>query len=303
MKKFDLHIHTTFSDGDLSAYTIIDKAKRNGFDTIAITDHETLQQFEFYNAYAKTIGLKLISGVENNVDGFASFHLLGYGIQNIEKYMSFLTNVKIQNQNCCFETLELLKKHFLINIDGYDLIKRYSKDGLLDKKIITKELIALGYAKNTKEVYDVYIGKNAPAYSPLKKIVAPELIELIHSCGGVAVWAHPQLTKEKLSNGTEIKFSKQKIFEVSNWLKEKGLDGIEAYNHTTEEESTQIINIANELGLIITGGSDFHTMTDGSEIGCSQLLEKDVKILEDRINLQNMKVMEVCCDERLFNKR
>ena len=99
MKKFDLHIHTTFSDGDLSAYTIIDKAKRNGFDTIAITDHETLQQFEFYNAYAKTIGLKLISGVENNVDGFASFHLLGYGIQNIEKYMSFLTNVKIQNQN------------------------------------------------------------------------------------------------------------------------------------------------------------------------------------------------------------
>lgn len=297
MKKFDLHIHTTFSDGDLSAYAIIDKAKRNGFDTIAITDHETLQQFDIYNKYAKAIGLKLIPGIENNVDGFVGFHFLGYGIQDIEKYMSFLTNIKIQNQNCCFETLELLREHFKIEIDGYDLIKRYSKDGLLDKKIIAKELIALGYAKHTKEVYDVYIGRDAPAYSPLKKITAPQIIKLIHSCGGVAVWAHPQLTKEKISDGKEIQFSEQKIFEVAGWLKENGLDGIEAFNHATTEESSQIINIANELGLIITGGSDFHTMTDGSEIGCPQLVEKDVQILEDKIKSQNLIITEEHCYE------
>lgn len=292
MTKFDLHIHSSCSDGDLSAYAIIDKAKREGFEIIAITDHETLNQFNVYNEYAKTIGLKLISGVENNVDGFVGFHLLGYGIRDIERYMAFLTDIKTQNQNCCFGTLELLRKYFKICIDSNDLIKRYSKDGLLDKKMIAKELIALGYARNVKEAYDAYIGRNARAYCPMKKITAPEIIKLIHLCGGVAVWAHPQLTKEKTSDGKEVKFSEEKLFEIAHWLKEEGLDGIEAYNHATQEENLQIRNIANKLGLIITGGSDFHTMTDGSEIGCPELNEKDVQTLEDKIKLQNLKVTE-----------
>lgn len=284
MGKYDLHIHTTFSDGDLSVYTIIDMAKRGGFDTIAITDHETIKNFNVYNKYAKEVGINLISGIENNVDGYVAFHILGYGIKNIDKYMEYLNFLKTYNQKFCYETLDLLKKHYGINSSAEDLILEYSKDGLIDKKIIAKELIKRGYASGTKEAYDKYIGRNALAYSPIKKVTAPEIIQLIHACQGAAVWAHPQLTKERdESNYTEHFFSETKLREIARWSKDNGLDGIEAYNHTTDKQAGILTNIAQKLDLVVTGGSDFHSMTMGDKLGCPSLKREQINALLAKI--------------------
>lgn len=282
MKRFDLHIHSTCSDGTLSPYAIIEKAKREGLSTIAITDHETIIAFKTFAQFAKECDLEVISGIEINVGNYAGYHFLGYGIQDFTQIENFIKNLKAVNEYACLRTLELLKEKFNISISQEELIKTYSKDGLIDKKMIAKELIKRGYAKNTKEAYDVFIGRNAPAYSPIKKVTDEEIIYLIHRCGGICVWAHPQQAKYSI-DGKECDFDEAKCTEVAKRLTKLGLDGIEVYNHTTKEQEVYLKRIAQENNLVITGGSDFHTMDCGHELGCERFTKFELERLKAKI--------------------
>ena len=213
MTRYDLHIHTVLSDGQLSPYSIIEKAKREGLGTISITDHETIIHFKEFKGFADNCGIELIPGIEINVGGYYNYHFLGYGIQDFDKLEKYLLELKKANEIVCLKTLDLLKEKFSISFSAEDLIKKHSKTGVLDKKVIVKELIASGYARGTKEAYDLYIGRDAPAYCPIKKISDEQVIKLIHDCGGICVWAHPTLAKYKIGEA-EHDFDRAKCQEI-----------------------------------------------------------------------------------------
>lgn len=123
------------------------------------------------------------------------------------------------------------------------------KTEYMDKRKIVKYLIHKGYAQGVLETYNNYLGANQKYYVPNKKISPYKIIELINSCNGVAVLAHPNTLK--LSNG-ELK---KKIFE----LKTAGLQGIEVLNSRMKlNQIEEYREIADNFELLKTGGSDFH---------------------------------------------
>ena len=180
-----------------------------------------------------------------------------------------------------------MDKVFGIKLDPIEVAQQ-NHDGILDKKAIAKMLIKMGYASNTKEVYDKYIGAKAPAYVPIEKITAKQAIDLIHSCGGVVAWAHPATAKKTHTSRDQEQFSDEELLTLLKTLKELGLDGVECFTtKTTPEESRKFIQWAKDLDLLVTGGSDFHNHIIGEQIGMPSMTMEHVNKLTEAIRLRN----------------
>lgn len=192
----DLHTHSSLSDGSLTPENLILYAKNRGIDILAISDHETIGGFSDYYSFAEKNGVVLIPAVEINVSDYKNFHLVCYGIKNISYLEKFLQSVRQENVSVCRKVLEKLYREYGISFT-VDEVRNYNSDKVLDKKAIAKILIDKGYATDTKNAYDEYIGRDAKAYVPIRKITAKEAIDLVHKCGGVVCWAHPSTVRKQ----------------------------------------------------------------------------------------------------------
>jgi predicted metal-dependent phosphoesterase TrpH len=283
----DLHLHTNISDGTLSPYNLLHYLHRRGINVAAFADHETVINFKDYSLYAQMLGIKLIPAIEINVSDHKNYHFVGYGMKNLEFMEQYLQNIRMQNVSICHQVIDKLKDVFNIELDANEVVK-YNHDGVLDKRAIAKTLIDKGYASDVKSVYDLYIGPKAQAYIPIKKITAEEAIDLVHACGGVICWAHPATVRKKEYENGDNKFSNNELDNLLSDLKTKGLDGLECFtSKTTPEESDKYVKLANKHDLIITGGSDFHNHYISEKVGCEQLTDKHVEILENLIKEQH----------------
>ena len=278
----DLHTHSNLSDGTLSPNDLILYAKRRGIETLAIADHETISNFKKYSKFAEKNGVKMIPAVEINAGDFKNFHLVAYGVQDLETLENIFNKIKIENVKVCSKVLERLKTDYGIELSESEVLK-FSASGILDKRAIAKALIDKGFAPDTKSVYDNYIGQGAKSYVPIKKLFAKDIIKTVHELGGIVVWAHPS-TVRKIDNGNYEPFS---TFEEEEFLKQLvsfGLDGIECYTaKTTENQETHYMALAKKYGLVVSGGSDFHNHFKQELIGSPKLTKENVKILEDKI--------------------
>ena len=110
-------------------------------------------------------------------------------------------------------------------------------------------MIEKGAVASFNEAFDRYLGKNRPAYAERRRATAEEAVALIHQAGGLAVLAHPKWVK---AEGKEL----ERLVEA---LADAGLDGLEChYTDHSEKETQTFISLAERLGLLVTGGSDFH---------------------------------------------
>lgn len=248
MSKIDLHLHTNLSDGLLSPENVIILAKENGCQTIAITDHELCENYELLS---QKYDINIISGIEFNTS-ISNLHLLGYGIIDFDKMNAEMLSLRKLNEVICIEVIELLRK------DGIEVSIKQLKDYLdsinldsqiLDKRKLVKYLIHMGYSSTIVETYQKLIGKGQKYYVPNIKLSPKEIIELVKSCGGKTVLAHPNtITKDN-----------KMLLSIVDELKSLGLFGIEVKNDKmklTQTEFYQIIAHRNEL--LETFGSDFH---------------------------------------------
>ncbi|MBQ8749344.1 MAG: PHP domain-containing protein [Clostridia bacterium] len=260
MKKgVNLHCHSTCSDGEFTPEKLMEMADKNGIRYFAISDHDTILAYKEYAKKAKNYNINLINAIEFNVDEFKVYHFIAFGICNLDYVETFMKNLKEHNEAVCFKTLEKLKEHYNIDLD-LNFVKSFSKDGVIDKRCIVNAMQKLNIIQNTYQGYTDYIGSTAKAYVPLRKLKVEEVIDLVHSCGGVICWAHPCITRHKNDNKL---FSLDEIRQKARELKKIGLDGIEVYTaFTTAEEEACIDSIAKELGLARVGGSDFHRTGD-----------------------------------------
>ncbi len=242
----DLHTHTLASDGTCTPAENVRLAKEAGLHAVAITDHDTVAGIGEAMKASREYGVQVIPGVEISSVGIGQdIHVLGYFIPyEDEKFMAELAKLR--------DTRHKRNKMLVAKLNELgipiDLEKVYRRKEGTDKNIgrphIAEELMELGAVKSIEEAFEKYLGKGGLAYVNPPRISPQEAIRLIRQSGGVAVLAHPGLY------GNDD-FVEELILH--------GLDGIEVWHPDNSEEQRQhYMRLADDYGLVMTGGSDFH---------------------------------------------
>lgn len=248
--KADLHIHTYYSDGAFSPEKIIDTAVDVGLDAIAITDHDNVLAYDVANRYLQEKGynLELIKGIEvNTLYKNNEVHILGYFMdtQNGD-FQSMLKTQQSARVRQTKEILDLLLKKEGIKVNFEDVKKLVAEGGSIGRPHIAKAITNANGTTNVMDAYAKYIHENSPVYVQRKTVSPHDAVEIIYDAGGVPVIAHPH----------DLDIAESLIKELMNY----GLRGIEAYHRKHSPACVEYFSsMAEDLGLIVTGGSDFHT--------------------------------------------
>lgn len=249
--KIDLHVHTLYSDGVYSPEKIVDTAIDVGLQAISLTDHDNVLSYQVAQDYIKeknlTDKLEVIRGVEiNTLYKNYEVHILGYFMDCDNS--DFQNLLKTQQQARVAQTKEiimLLAKKEGIRIKYDDIQKQVAPGGSIGRPHIAKAIANAGGTSNVIEAYAKYINDSSPVYVPRKTVSPYDAVEVIYGAGGVPVIAHPY----------DIDIAEKLIKNLMTC----GLRGIEAYHRKHSPACVEYFSsMAEELGLIVTGGSDFH---------------------------------------------
>ena len=239
--KADLHIHTYYSDGAFSPEKIIDTAVDVGLDALAYDVANRYLQEKGYN-------LELIKGIEvNTLYKNNEVHILGYFMdtQNSD-FQSMLKTQQSARVRQTKEILDLLLKKEGIKVNFEDVKKLVAEGGSIGRPHIAKAITNANGTTNVMDAYAKYIHENSPVYVQRKTVSPHDAVEIIYDAGGVPVIAHPH----------DLDIAESLIKELMNY----GLRGIEAYHRKHSPACVEYFSsMAEDLGLIVTGGSDFHT--------------------------------------------
>lgn len=275
MAIIDLHIHTNLSDGAYAISEIVSFSKQNNCNTIAITDHEFIQD---YSSFEKKYHINIINGIEFNTS-IKGLHILGYGICNINNIQTYMDWLHRENEEVAYLLIDKLKsKGIDISLEKLKLyLKLHNfKYKYLDKRHIVKYLINQGITKDVWDTYQRLIGRGTELYIPLKKITPTQVIDKICQCGGVSVLAHP----------FTLNYTDEQLYDLIYNLKNIGLDGIEVINGNTPVELQQKYEkIAEKFSLIKTVGSDFHDL-NSCKIGI-EYNDEIIDALNEKIKIKH----------------
>jgi len=271
MLRCDLHTHTFYSDGTRSPQELIKLAQEKGIRILGITDHDEIAGIEEAIEFASKVGIEIVPGVElSTIYDEIDVHILGYMIDYKSRELKdFLQYIKDVRGKRAYKILEKLKE---FNIDiPLNILKKYAGYGAIGRPHIARAMKELGYVNDISEAFDKYIGYDKPAYVPKFKLSIPEVIDLIHKYGGVAILAHPDLIKDK---------KEEIIKKTLEW----GIDGFEIWHPDNGAETREyIMKLAGNHNLVLTGGSDFHGENKiGYELGTPVLYckikDKEIKV-------------------------
>ncbi len=245
-RKADLHTHTLASDGTCPPAENVRLAREAGLAAVAITDHDTVAGIEEALEAGQSLGVEVIPGVE--ISSFANgqdIHVLGYFVphqdETFKRALAGLRDTRHERNKLVIERLRELGLKLTLE----EVYRR--KEGT-DKNIgrphIAEAMMERGYVQSIEEAFDKYLGKGGLAYVNPPRITPQQAIDLIRKAGGVAVLAHPGLYNDD---------------ELVEELIVYGLDGLEVWHPDNREDGVErYYRLADEYGLIMTGGSDFH---------------------------------------------
>jgi predicted metal-dependent phosphoesterase TrpH len=244
--KFDLHLHSTASDGRLSPEELVRTAVQLGLAVISVTDHDTVDAITPALKVAQSYpSLRLIPGVEVSTDvPHGEVHVLGYFIdyanpELIIKLAAFRNSRKVRAQ-------KMIAKLASMGVQiEWDRVQDIAGSGSVGRPHIAQAILEKGYIQSQKEAFTRYIGREAPAYVERDKMTLEQVVELIARASGLPVLAHP----------AEVADLEQLIPR----LQRVGLIGIEVYyNNYTPKTIQYLASLAHKHALVATGGSDYH---------------------------------------------
>lgn len=265
----DLHLHTNFSDGTFTPEELATHAKRHELRAIALTDHDTMEGCARAAAACGEAGVEFIPATELTAeqDGI-ELHLLGYYLDaENETLKGQLEKFQEVRQNRIHEITERLRG-LGVQLEA-ESVFRLANCRAPGRPHVARAMVKEGYVGSLDEAFERFLKKGKPAWAPKFKMSAMEAIELIHHAGGLAVLAHPGLSRAD---------------ETIDGLIRSGLDGLECF-HT--KHSTYVtehyLELAEKHGLAVTGGSDCHGMSKGKPlIGTLKIPYQYVEWLEQR---------------------
>jgi predicted metal-dependent phosphoesterase TrpH len=251
--RFDLHLHSTASDGRLSPEEVVRTAAKLGLAVISITDHDSVDGIApALKAAENHPPLRVIPGVECSTDvPHGEVHVLGYFIdytnpELVIKLAAFRNSRKVRAQKMIDKLAGMG-----INIE-WNRVEDIAGSGSVGRPHIAQAMLEKGYVPSLKEAFNRYIGREAPAYVEREKMTPEEVVQLTTRVGGLAVLAHPADIED--------------LEHLIPRLQRVGLVGMEVYYNNYPLRTTQYLaSLAHKHALVATGGSDFHGMDNATE--------------------------------------
>jgi len=244
----DLHSHTTESDGTLTPRELIAAAVAAHLEALAITDHDTFAGYDAAVRLAAAARIELICGIELSVKWRGqTVHLLGYFLDGAPH--GFRTWV-LQALEAREERNRRLEQSLNDHGIAITLEEVHRLAGpLAGRPHFAALMIQKGYAANTQEAFDKYLGEHAPCYVPRDEPAFVEAVGQIARHGGISSLAHPGRT-----------FANRDTFEEHvREMRGNGLHAIEVWHSDHSDEDSRFYEaLAGRYGLRVTGGSDFH---------------------------------------------
>jgi len=249
-KSYDLHSHTTASDGTLRPAELVEKAAGLDINILAITDHDNVNGVEEAAQAGQNYGIDIIPGVEISVEfSPGTMHVCGYfiDIENefLNEKLEFVQQARRDRNPKIIEKLN--QKEIDITLEE---VQQVAGSDQVGRPNIAKVLIQKGYVDGIKEAFDKYLKKGAPCYVNKKRLDLETAIETIKAAGGIAVLAHP----------VQLELDSEKDYrDLLSQVKKAGIVGVEAFSsHHTEDENQKYYQLSREFDMMVTGGSDFH---------------------------------------------
>ncbi len=257
---FDLHCHSTASDGVLTPSAVVSRAHSQGVDVLALTDHDDVRgQAEAAEA-AAALGIRYIPGVEISVTwGGHTLHVVGLGVDT--HHPQLLAGLAANRAGRAERARRMSEALARVGIPGA-LEGAYAyavnKD-LIGRTHFARFLVEEGYVKDVKAVFKNYLVKGKPGYVAHQWASLAQAVQWIHAAGGQAVLAHPG----------RCNFGSEKMRALLAEFRDLGGEAIEVVtgSHTAEQVPIYA-KLAQEFGLYASCGSDFHAPGEGGrELG------------------------------------
>ncbi len=253
--KADFHNHSTASDGKLRPAQLVDLAAANGVRIFAMTDHDSTEGIvEAKAAAAKHSDLILVPGVElsTDIEG-TEVHILGYLTDEIlqnEEFQAALTKFRagrFQRGKGMVEKLNALGKPIT-----WERVLEIAGDASVGRPHVAQALLEAGHVTSIKEAFDLYIGRNGPAYVERDKMEPEEAVATLTRYGAPAVLAHPSYVKD--------------VESILPGLIAAGLKGMEVYYRDYDDAmQDNLARIAKKYNIMPLGGSDYHGLNNPGE--------------------------------------
>ncbi len=249
MKTIDLHTHSLCSDGADTPAEVVRRAHEAGLSAIALSDHDCVDGVEEAMAEGEKLGIEVIPAIELSATYDTELHILGYYIDirnaHMKEALAYAIRVRDERQE---ETCRKLREQ------GFDVTMEEARaeangNPILCRAHFAQIMVRKGYAESVKDAFKRYLSVGCYAYSNRQALTPAEAVSLIREAGGVPVVAHLHLIKQ----------SDEEVKSLLTSLIPHGLAGIEGYyTDYTPDMEVRYRAMAKELGLVLSGGTDYH---------------------------------------------
>jgi 3',5'-nucleoside bisphosphate phosphatase len=245
----DLHSHSTASDGAATPTALVAAARQLGLAAIALTDHDTIGGLHEAIAAAAGTELRVVPGVElSAVDASGETHLLGLHLSNLDAIDAQLRELREMRRTRAGRIVQRLNA-LGVSVTMDDVLQQ-AAGGAIGRPHVARALVAKGFAPDLRTAFDRFLGAGRPAFVQKDRLSLADAIAIVHRAGGLAVLAHPSMsaTAERLKALAAV-----------------GLDGVEVRHPAHDDaEIGRILALTERLGLLPSGGSDWHGQVDGA---------------------------------------
>jgi predicted metal-dependent phosphoesterase TrpH len=243
----DLHMHTTASDGRSTPEELVAEVASKGIRIMAVTDHDTLAGVAACQAAARDAGVTCHVGIEiTSVDHGRDVHMLGYGVDPAHVELdAFLTRQRLDRRRRLEEIgTRLAQLGVPVDLERAMVDAGRQVGRAMGRPMAAAALIAAGHVADIREAFDRYLGEGKPAFIERIGPSPADVATLIGRAGGVASLAHP---------------GKSQRDHLIAGLADAGLPAIEVYHPDHDPiDTARYKQMARSLGLLMTGGSDYH---------------------------------------------
>ncbi len=245
----DLHLHSTRSDGTDTPSGLVALALQAGLTAIALTDHDTLAGIAEARAAAAHTSLQVISATEISAQWpQGAMHIAAYWIEpGPGPLQDRLAAIRAARQLRNTQILAALRE-LGMDLDPSELAPGPESE-VIGRPHMAAALVRRGFVPSAEAAFDLYLGRGRPAYRPRERLSPEEAVTLVHQSGGVAVLAHPHTLATAADDFSTAFDSVRRL----------GMDGVECYCPDYSPESRRsLVDTARKLGMIPSGGSDYH---------------------------------------------
>jgi predicted metal-dependent phosphoesterase TrpH len=278
-KRYDLHVHTIYSDGTFSPEEVISMAREKGLAGLAFTDHDNCDVF-FNIEKSDFQDIDIITGIElSSKFKEKDIEILGYFFDYKNKDLQAAVDTSIYHRHKRIEEIVNFLRKDGIEIT-LDEVKAKAGGRVLVRPHIARVLLEKGYVGSVKEAFDKYLVSDKVEVLHKTYLSISDIIEIIHSAGGIAVLAHPLYYLKKMG--------KKDLDELFNLVVDLKIDGIEVfypYTNVNKVLIEEVEQFSKDKGLLATGGSDFHGKNKKeNSLGIRAVSEETIFQMKERLS-------------------